>query len=234
MSDDQNAVQLAEAALGEDYNPFARAKDREYPHDEVTIYWNEVAARKLRDADLATSKQANRVAIFQADLEKVPELRKAANGNKATLSAIQKAVKADTAKLIEEQAEYDRLEAEALALKEELKASAVTLGLRGYSREVTDAIHEKVNALHPSNGDQPNPEWAKRYNAEIIAAAIEWTQKADEAERNTTPISAETVLQWRRDLPEESYLKLTERTSQVTLAVGLFESLENAGFLARS
>lgn len=230
---EQNALELAEEALENGYDPFARAADRGYPSAQVTVYWDEVAARALVEHDKKLSQKANRVATFQAAIARAPEVRKAAEGDKKVLSDIQKAVQEDTAKLEQEQAEFDAMEAEGQLLKVEVEKSGVTFGLRGFSTEVTDAIHEKVSALHPAINGEQNPEWAKRYTAEIISSAIEWVQPFGE-DKNTTPISAKVVLGWRKTLPEESYIKLNNAVGSVTLATGFFKSLEDAGFLARS
>lgn len=230
--------QLANEALESGYDPFARAAGRGLPKKTITIYWDELAARELIEHDRNLSRQVMVVAKFQADLASAPDLIKQANGDKALQSKFKKAEKADREQLLVEQAKHDEMEAAGLELRDRIKESAVTIHLEGFEpgemEDIRDELNRKFPAIKVGEEYQPNPEWEKNYSAAVIARAIVWTQRADEDEPNPTKITPATVLNWRRTLPEESYVALTKAASEVTLATGIFKSLEDAGFLARS
>lgn len=234
------AREAAEAALKPDsYDPFARAADRGYPVETITIYWDELSARELLDHDRALSQQSMVVGKFQADLASVPDLLRQHADDKAMLTKVKKAQKADVAKLQEEQAKYDEMEAAGLALRDRIKESAVTIHLSGFDGDAMDEIRNQTNADYPpvDVGDGKmiqNPGWERAYSAAIIARAIVWTQTAEQDEPSYTRIDPAVVLGWRKNLPEESYIQLTRAASKVTLATGIFRSLEDAGFLAKS
>lgn len=233
----KNALEIAEEALTNgEYDPFERAQDRGYPEVEVAIYWDEVAARKLVDHNLVLERQANKIAVFNnavaAATKMIDELNESDEGYKDTLSQLKKAQTQDAKSAKEAQVDYDKLEADGQALKDELEKSKVTLGLSGFPNKVIEAIRKKLNVEFPATGEQ-NEAWDEAYGAEIVSAAIRWTQKFGE-EKSTQHISPAVVAKWRNSLPAESYEKLVRATGEVTLATGFFKSLEDAGFLAKS
>lgn len=233
----QNALTIAEEALASaEYDPFERAQDRGYPEIEVDIYWDEVAARKLVEHNLKMERQANKVAVFNNAVstagKMIEELDESDADYKDTLSQIKKAQQKDMKSAKEAQAEYDVLEAEGKELTGILEESKVTLGLSGFPNSVIDAIRKKLNVDFPATGET-NEAWDEAYGAEIISAAIRWTQKAGE-EKSMQHISPAVVAKWRTALPAESYEKLVRSAGEVTLATGFFKSLEDAGFLAKS
>lgn len=220
------------------YDPFERAQGRGLPEKTITIYWDELAARELLAHDRLLAQQAMVVAKHVQDLATVPDMIKKAAGNRAEMTKIKKAEKADLANLKEHQAKHDEMEAAGLELRDRIKDSAVTIHLSGFEPGDMEDLREELGRKYPpvkvGEEYQSNPEWNKHYSAGLIARAIVWTQRADETEPNYAKITPEIALKWRRILPDESYLALTQATSEVTLATGIFKSLEDAGFLAKS
>jgi len=235
----KNALEIAEEALTQgEYDPFERAQDRGYPETEVSVYWDEVAARELFTFNKTLEAQANKVAVFTNAIatagRMISELDESTANYKDTLSQLKKAQLEDTKSAKNAQAEYDKLEAEGQLLADKLEESKVTLGLRGFPNTVVDSLRKKLNAQYPAGIEgNANEAWDEAYSAEIVSAAISWTQRAGE-EKSTQHISPAVVTKWRNALPEESYAKLVKAVGEVTLATGFFKSLEDAGFLAKS
>ena len=131
-------------------------------------------------------------------------------------------------------AEYDKLEAVAQELAEQIKKSKLTFHMRGVGQAEVEAAVKKADELYPdADEDQDNPDWVKYYLSSLIAANIVKVTDADGNE-DTTKFTPEEMIELRGVIPIDSWAVLVETMQKLTLATSYFSAATDAGFLPKS
>lgn len=135
---------------------------------------------------------------------------------------------------LENQEEFDRLEAEAAALVQKIKDSRLTFTMRGVGQGVVEEAMKAADEAHPDDEEQgSNPEWTKHYLSYLVAKNIVKVADADGNEDDSA-FSVEDILTIRDTIPVDSWGVLIETMQQLTLANSYFNVVTDAGFLPKS
>jgi hypothetical protein len=135
-------------------------------------------------------------------------------------------------------AEYEKLEAEAKELSNNILASKVVFHMRGVNQEVIESITDKANSKFPKKLDAlgqviDNEDWLKEWTCGLIASNLVRIENA-EGEIDEKHHETEDVLELRKHLPREVFDLLIAKMQQLTLAGAYFKGLTDAGFLPKS
>lgn len=128
-------------------------------------------------------------------------------------------------------AEITKLEAEAELLKAEILKSKLTFYMRGIDQSAIELLEKQARDLNKDDEDEDA--WLIDYFCALIASNV---YKVEDADGNVddSVFTIEDAKKWRGSLPTEAWSALTEAMQKLTLAVGYFKGLTDAGFLPKS
>lgn len=127
--------------------------------------------------------------------------------------------------------EIEKLEAEAEKLKENILSSKLTFHMRGIDQKQIELLEAQAQERNKDNDD--DDAWTLDYMCALIAANIvSVTDAAGNVDDSV--FTLEDVKTWRETLPAEAWVTLSKTMQQLTLAVGYFKGLTDAGFLPKS
>lgn len=144
----------------------------------------------------------------------------------------------------ENQAEYAELEARAEELKKHIAETSLTFHLRGISPGHIKQVQKNIvaEATKANKAVDEGDENAEPYteemvadhlNADWIVAHIQTVAKGDGL-KAAGPIKRANVLLWKQMLPEDQWVKLSDKVSELSFRSTYFDAAVNAGFLQKS
>lgn len=139
-------------------------------------------------------------------------------------------------KLVVEPELFEKLQAEANALAERIKSSAITFTMRGVNQKAVELVLEQTNAKHNvPKEDNPTdyPGWMRDYITTLVGLNIVSVQDA-EGNVDDEVFDFDKAEELRLNLPLTEWNKLVEAMQVLTLAGGYFDELTDAGFLPKS
>lgn len=133
---------------------------------------------------------------------------------------------------------YDKLEAQAKELSEQILKSKVTFYMRGVNQEVIESITEKADKKFPKKLDAlgqvvDNEDWLVEWTCGLVASNLVQIENAD-GEIDDKHQETQDVIELRKHLPREVFDLLIAKMQQLTLAGAYFKGLTDAGFLPKS
>ena len=135
---------------------------------------------------------------------------------------------------LENQEEFDRLEAQANALVQKIKDSRITFTMRGVGQGIVEEAMKAADTAHPEEDENgSNPEWTKYYLCYLIAKNIVKVADAGGNE-DESEFTVDDLLILRDTIPVDSWGVLIETMQQLTLAGSYFGAVTDAGFLPKS
>lgn len=137
----------------------------------------------------------------------------------------------------ENKAEYDEIEAKAEALKEQVKASALTFHLRGIAPGHIKKITADVQREQEKRLEDEDP-WSEQEASDALthrwfAPHIIRVTKADGAV-NSGPFTQDTIAALEFSLPPSQFKKLNDKISDLSFQSAYFDRMVDAGFLPKS
>jgi hypothetical protein len=130
--------------------------------------------------------------------------------------------------------EYEKLNKQAQALRDEILESKLTFHMRGVGQSKVEEITETANKMHPRTEEtSDDPAWVRYYLSALVASNI---VKVTDAEGNedTSEFTPDDLIELRGIMPVDSWEVLIETMQKLTLATSYFDAITDAGFLPKS
>lgn len=123
------------------------------------------------------------------------------------------------------------IEAEVEELKEKILKSKLTFKMRGIDQKQIELLEKQSKEKHK---DAPDEEaWMVDYMCALVASNVISVEDY-EGNVDTSVFKAEDAMVWRETMPAEAWSALMMTMQKLTLAVGYFKGLTDAGFLPKS
>lgn len=125
------------------------------------------------------------------------------------------------------------IEAEAEELKEKIMKSRLTFHMRGIDQKQIELLEKEAQENYKGNKADDEDGWMVDYMCALVAANVVKVEDSD-GNIDDSMFSAKDARVWRETFPAEAWASLTVAMQRLTLAVGYFKGLTDAGFLPKS
>jgi hypothetical protein len=123
------------------------------------------------------------------------------------------------------------IEAQVEELKENILKSKLTFKMRGIDQKQIELLEKQSQEKHKDSKEEDA--WMVHYMCALVASNV-ISVEDHEGNIDNSVFTAEDAIGWRETMPAEAWAALMTTMQKLTLAVGYFKGLTDAGFLPKS